>query len=66
VDHFPINKFYAVLNTLEPGNGLWGGGTTTGGSPRYYDGRRSEIKLEKIISVIDEIVLQSYEQKIRT
>ena len=63
VDHFPLEKIYFALSALEPGKGTWGGGTTVGGPPRYSDGKRSEIQLEKTISVIDEIVLQSYAKK---
>lgn len=54
VDNFNLIKMYEKLNEIEP---FWGGGSSIGGAPRGPDGTRSKLPLEKIIEVIDSVVL---------
>lgn len=69
VDRFPLKKFYQLLNCEEKIiqeklnkdrdlqhqlDGVWGGGSSTGGAPRNHDGSRSYIPLSILISKIDE------------
>ncbi len=54
VDNFNLIKMYEKLNEIEAG---WGGSTSIGGAPRGHDGTRSKLPLDKIIEIIDSIVL---------
>lgn len=54
IDGFPLPEIYKALNEIEPG---WGGGSSIGGAPRNSDGSRSKLSLEKIIKVIDGVLL---------
>lgn len=54
VDNFNLIKMYEELNKIEPN---WGGGSSIGGSPRNPDGTRSKLPLEKIIEVINSVVI---------
>lgn len=54
IDRFPLPKFFAALNKIEPG---WGGSTMVGGAPRNDDGSRTRMSLEDIGEVINCVIL---------
>ena len=54
IDNFNIIKICSELNKVEPG---WGGGSSVGGAPRNIDGTRSKLPLDKIIEIINSVIL---------
>lgn len=55
IDNFNLFEMYKKLNEIEPN---WGGSSSIGGAPRNADGSRSRLSLEKIIEVVDSVVLE--------
>ncbi|KKN67664.1 hypothetical protein LCGC14_0459230 [marine sediment metagenome] len=53
IDHFPLPKFFAALNKIEPG---WGGSTMVGGAPRNEDGSRTRLSLDEIGEVLNCVI----------
>lgn len=55
---FCLPSIFKALNEAEgiAANDGWGGGSTIGGAPRYPDGSRSKLSLDKITEVIDKVV----------
>lgn len=54
VDNFNLINMYEKLNEVEAG---WGGSSSIGGAPRLPDGTRSKLSLEKIIEIIDSVII---------
>lgn len=54
VDNFNLIKMYEELNKIESN---WGGSSSIGGAPRNLDGTRSKLSLEKIIEIINLVVV---------
>ena len=52
---FPVKEILFELNKIEAG---WGGGSTIGGSPRNFDGSRSNLSPDEIVNIINKILTE--------